>query len=50
MLEQVIPDVRLDIDSYPDEHLSEYIKRRIEETNIFEKDEEKAVRKFLELL
>lgn len=46
----LFPDVRLDIDSYPDEHLSEYIKRRIEETNIFEKDEEKAVRKFLELL
>lgn len=46
----VFPDVNLDIDSYPDEHLSEYIKRRIEETNIFEKDETKAVKKFLELL
>nr|WP_288732092.1 hypothetical protein [uncultured Anaerobutyricum sp.] len=44
------PDVTLDIDCYPDEHLSEYIKRRIEETNIFEKNEAKAVKKFLELL
>lgn len=46
----VFPDVKLDIDYLPDENLSEYIKRRIEETNIFEKDDAKAVQKFLELL
>ncbi len=46
----IFPDINLDIGCYPDEHLSEYIKRRIEETNIFEKNEAKAVKKFLELL
>ena len=30
--------------------MSDYIKRRIEETNIFEADDEKAVKTFLEML
>ena len=32
------------------DNFSGYIRRRLEETNIFEKDEHKAVKKFLELL
>lgn len=49
-LQDDFPDVNFDADCYPDEHLSEYIKRRIDETNIFAENETKAVKKFLELL
>ena len=42
--------ITIDVNGYPDETLQEYIKRRIEESNIFDSDEQKQVRKFLELL
>lgn len=46
-----IPDyIKLDIDDFPEETLSDYIKRRIEETNIFDEDEDKKVKRFLEML
>ena len=44
------PSILLDFDDVPAERLSDYIKRRIEETNIFESDDEKAVKLFLEML
>ena len=44
------PEILLDFDDIPTERLSDYIKRRIEETNIFEADDEKAVKTFLEML
>lgn len=42
--------IHLDIDDIPTETLSDYIKRRIEETNIFEKDDKMAVQQFLNML
>lgn len=44
------PPILLDLDDLPAENLNDYIKRRIEETNIFENDDEKAVKAFLEML
>lgn len=42
--------ITIAIDGYPDETVQEYIKRRIEESNIFESDDKDSVRKFLQLL
>lgn len=45
------PTIQMDeVDQVPTEKLSDYIRRRLQETNIFDKDEQQALEKFLEML